>query len=83
MGYVLIEAIDEGLDAVADVTLRIESTEPIGTVERVQGGRGRRIFSGRGVDTDIVVASARAYMQALNKLLAAKEEQESIVAVGV
>jgi len=65
------------------VTIRIEADEPVGTVERVYGGRGRRIFSGRGVDTDIVVASAKAYMQAMNKLLAAKEEIESVVAVGV
>jgi 2-isopropylmalate synthase len=79
----VIQAIDQGMDAVGDVTIRIESDEVIGTVERAQGGRGQRVFSGRGIDTDIVVASAKAYMQALNKLLAAMEENESIVAVGV
>ena len=79
----VIQAIDEGLDAVGDVTIRIESDAFVGTVERAQGGRGQRIFTGRGIDTDIVVASARAYMQALNKLLAAKDETESVVAVGV
>jgi len=67
-----VQAVTEGIDAVGDVTVRIESAEPVGgeisaTTER----RGRRIFSGRGADTDIVVASAKAYMQALNKLLAA------------
>ena len=76
-----IQAIDEGLDAVADVTLRIEAPEPVGAGESAQGGAGRRIFSGRGVDTDIVVASARAYIQSLNKLLAAREERASDVAV--
>jgi 2-isopropylmalate synthase len=79
----VIQAIDQGMDAVGDVTIRIEADELIGTVERAQGGRGQRIFSGRGIDTDIVVASAKAYMQALNKLLAAKEERESVVALGV
>jgi 2-isopropylmalate synthase len=79
----VIQAIDEGLDAVGDVTIRIQADVPVGTAERVQGGRGQSIFSGRGIDTDIVVASARAYMQALNKLLAAKEESESLLAVGV
>ncbi len=79
----VIQAIDQGMDAVGDVTIRIESEELVGTVERAQGGRGQRIFSGRGIDTDIVVASAKAYMQALNKLLAAKEERESVVALGV
>lgn len=79
----VIQAIDQGMDAVGDVTIRIEADELIGEVERAQGGRGQRIFSGRGIDTDIVVASAKAYMQALNKLLAAKEERESVVALGV
>lgn len=76
-----IQAIDEGLDAVADVTLRIESLEPVGPKTAPETGAGRRIFSGRGIDTDIVVASARAYVQALNKLLAAREEMVSAVAV--
>jgi 2-isopropylmalate synthase len=79
----VIQAIDEGLDAVGDVTIRIESCEPVGVVERVQGGRGQRVFSGRSVDTDIVVASARAYMQALNKLLAARQETEAVLAVAL
>jgi len=35
------------------------------------------LFSGRGVDTDIIVASAKAYLQALNKALARGEEAES------
>lgn len=72
----VIQAIDDGLDAVGDVTIRIETCEPVGTVERVHGGRGQRIFSGRSIDTDIVVASAKAYMQALNKLMAARGETE-------
>ncbi|MDW8317865.1 MAG: 2-isopropylmalate synthase [Anaerolineae bacterium] len=79
----VIQAIDEGLDAVGDVTIRIEAEELIGAAERAQGGRGQRVFTGRGIDTDIVVASAKAYMQALNKLLAAREEVESFVAISV
>jgi 2-isopropylmalate synthase len=79
----VIQAIDQGMDAVGDVTIRIEADELVGFVERAQGGRGQRIFSGRGIDTDIVVASAKAYLQALNKLLAAKDERESVVALGV
>jgi hypothetical protein len=31
------------------------------------------------VDTDIVVASAKAYMQALNKALASKEDNASAI----
>ncbi len=76
-----IQAIDEGLDAVADVTLRIEAREAVGPRMTPETGAGRRIFLGRGIDTDIVVASARAYVQALNKLLAAREEPVAAVAV--
>ncbi len=66
-----VQAVTEGIDAVGDVTVRIEANEPVGSeISAVTERRGRRIFSGRGADTDIVVASAKAYMQALNKLLA-------------
>ena len=54
-----IHSITEGLDAVGEVTIRVQSDG--------------RVFSGRGASTDIIVASARAYMNALNKLLAARQ----------
>ncbi len=39
----------------------------------------RRVFSGRSSDTDIVVAAAKAYMFALNRLIAARREGEKRV----
>ncbi len=62
-----IQAITEGMDAVGRVTIRIQAEEPIR-----RNGDELRVFSGRGSDTDIVVASAKAYMFALNRLIAAK-----------
>ena len=50
----------------AKVTVRVRDVSPDGN-----GGR-RRIFMGRGSDTDTVVAAARAYLFALNRLLAAQ-----------
>lgn len=50
-----IQAVTEGIDALADVTIRVR--------------RGNDIYTGRGAHTDIIVASGRAYVQALNKLL--------------
>ncbi len=50
-----VEAITEGLDSLGDVTIQLD-------VE------GRRVV-GRGVSTDIVEASARAYLNAINKVL--------------
>jgi 2-isopropylmalate synthase len=64
-----IQAVTEGIDAVGRVTIRIQADEPV-----QQNGVERRVFSGRGSDTDIVVASAKAYLFALNRLIAARSE---------
>jgi 2-isopropylmalate synthase len=54
-----VNSITEGIDAVGEVLIRIESDGIA--------------YIGRGADMDIVVASAKAYMNALNRLLAAKK----------
>ena len=54
-----VSAITEGIDALGEVTVRIRRDE-----------NGRRTFGGHGADTDIIVASAKAYLSALNKMLA-------------
>jgi 2-isopropylmalate synthase len=64
-----IQAVTEGIDAVGRVTIRIEADDPV-----KDNGVERRVFSGRGSDTDIVVASAKAYLFALNRLIAARRE---------
>ncbi len=78
----LVQAVTEGIDANGDVTIRVAVPESRGYSHTAQGRARRRLFSGRGIDTDIIVASAKAYMQALNKLLAAQDEQASAVAIG-
>jgi 2-isopropylmalate synthase len=62
-----VQAVTEGIDAVGRVTIRIQAEEPV-------NGAKRRVFSGHGADNDIVVASAKAYMYALNRLIAARRE---------
>ena len=64
-----VQAVTEGIDAVGRVTIRIQAEEPV-----KENGVERRVFSGRGSDNDIVVASAKAYMYALNRLIAARRE---------
>ena len=54
-----IKSVTEGIDAIGEVLIRIES-------EGVT-------YTGRGADTDIIVASAKAYTNALNRLLAVKK----------
>ncbi len=75
----LVQAVTEGIDANGDVTIRIEVPESRGYSETAQGRPRRRLFSGRGVDTDIIVASAKAYMQALNKMLDAQRGENAAV----
>jgi len=50
-----VNNITNGTDAQGEVTVRV--------------AKGGRIFNGQGADTDIVIASAKAYVNALNKVL--------------
>lgn len=76
-----INAVTEGMDAQAETTIRIQpmnGDSQIGLNPQT-GETISRTFSGHGASTDIVVASARAYLSALNKLLAARDETASVV----
>ncbi len=53
----VVHAVSGGIDALGEVTVRVRKKE-----------EGARIYSGHGADTDILVASAKAYLAALNKL---------------
>jgi len=57
-----VKSVTEGIDAIGEVLIRIESDGVT--------------YTGRGADTDIIVASAKAYMNALNRLLAAKKRKQ-------
>jgi 2-isopropylmalate synthase len=52
----VVQAITRGIDALGEVTVRVEDAD--GTV-----------YSGRGADGDIIVSSAKAYLNALNRML--------------
>ncbi len=54
-----VTSVTEGIDAIGEVLIRIESDGVT--------------YTGRGADTDIIVASAKAYMNALNRMLAVKK----------
>jgi 2-isopropylmalate synthase len=68
-----IRAITEGIDALGEVTVRLQADN--GSVPRRtsphNGRTQQRTFGGHGTDTDIIVAAAKAYLAAMNKLLAA------------
>ena len=54
-----VKSVTEGIDAQGDVTIRVE--------------KDGHTYVGRGADTDILVASARAYMNAINRLLSVSQ----------
>jgi 2-isopropylmalate synthase len=60
-----IKAVTEGIDAQGEVTVRIR--------------RDDKTYVGRGADTDIVVASAKALLNALNRLLAIQRPADTEV----
>ena len=57
-----VQAVTGGTDAQAEVTVRLEE-------------KGKTVM-GQGADADTLVASARAYINALNKLLVKREKSE-------
>jgi len=70
-----INAVTEGLDAMAEATIRIQPDDDGHFVYNPQTGKPvYHTYSGHGASTDIVVASARAYLSALNKMLADREK---------
>lgn len=55
-----VQSVTAGIDAIGEVTIRLKHEE--------------QIFSGHGANTDIIVASAQAYMNALNRLSATLQQ---------
>ena len=56
-----VNNITSGTDAQGEVTVRLE--------------KAGRIVNGQGADTDIVIASANAYINALNKLIEPEQRE--------
>jgi len=79
----IVNSITDGSSALGDVTVRIQEASENGKeqsqVEEIDFFNPqtetftKRQFVGHGANTDILVASASAYINAMNRLLAAKE----------
>ncbi len=54
-----VHSVTEGIDALGEVTVRIAPT-----------GDGQHSFGGYGADDDIIVASVKAYLAAVNRMVA-------------
>jgi 2-isopropylmalate synthase len=57
-----VMSITRGIDALGEVTVRIESTDG-------------ELFTGRAADGDIIVSSTKAYLNAINRMLRTKTGQ--------
>ena len=69
----VVHAVTEGIDALGEVTLRVHD-ETMKSFDAQAENDQPRTYGGYGADSDIVVASAKAYLSALNKLLVASGE---------
>ena len=67
----VVHAVTEGIDALGEVTVRIESKDGLHSLDAQSEVETPRTYGGYGADTDIVVASVKAYLSALNKMLVA------------
>ena len=65
----VVQGVTEGIDAVGNVTVRIQGTTPATKINAQTEAQGR-LFHGHGADTDIIVASVKAYLAALNRMIA-------------
>ena len=62
-----VQSVTAGIDAIGEVTIRLKY--------------GDRIYSGHAANTDIIVASAQAYVNALNRLYASLQMAENQPAI--
>ncbi len=74
-----VSSVTRGIDALGEVSVRIEEALEADGVPSPQklnpqhGGSRAQVFHGHGAETDIIVASAKAYLGALNRMLSARD----------
>jgi 2-isopropylmalate synthase len=66
-----VRSVTEGIDALGEVTVRVRATSDRGAPNAQHESSALPVFHGNSADTDIIVASAKAYLKALNRMLAA------------
>ncbi|NOZ01937.1 MAG: 2-isopropylmalate synthase, partial [Deltaproteobacteria bacterium] len=65
-----VQSVTQGIDALGEVTVRVRDDSGRGPASMDEPDT-RRTYLGHGADTDIVVAGAKAYLMAVNKVLVA------------
>ena len=74
-----VQSVTEGINALGEVSVRIRSAADTtqGRVNPQYEHTRARVFHGHGAHTDIIIASAKAYLAALNRILAVDESAQS------
>jgi 2-isopropylmalate synthase len=73
-----INAVTEGIDALGEASVRVQSTGTQPGRKNPQHAVSAGVFYGHAADTDVLVASTKAYLAALNRLLSVvKAESEN------
>jgi 2-isopropylmalate synthase len=66
-----VRSVTEGIDALGEVTVRVRSLQVSGAQNAQHETAVAPVFHGNSADTDIIVASAKAYLKALNRVSSA------------
>ena len=61
----VVKAITRGIDAIGEVTVRIV-------------GEDGHTYTGRGADTDVIVSSAKAYVNAINRMIQSQRADKAV-----
>ena len=74
-----VHAVTEGIDAIGEVTVRLQGENGVHQARTSPQSEQihLRTYGGYGADTDIIVASAKAYLAALNKLLRSTQHEQA------
>jgi 2-isopropylmalate synthase len=80
-----VQSVTEGIDALGEVSVRVSPDDGETSRDKInpQYEHSRaRVFHGHGAHTDVIVASAKAYIAAINRILAVREAQQDNEAAG-
>jgi 2-isopropylmalate synthase len=64
-----VRSITEGIDALGEVTVRVQALSERDAQNAQHEVASAPVFHGNAADTDIIVASVKAYLKALNRML--------------
>lgn len=69
-----IKAVTEGIDALGEASVRVQSSAGEAR-KNAQHSLSAGVFHGHAADTDVIVASTKAYLAALNRLLSVQKAE--------